>query len=117
MSSGSPAKTDTDGKHFEATEQVLNDLTDKAKDHDDSPHKHLHIPANHEEAHSRFRALFPYKSLDEFENSWHLGNYVIDRETNEKFFEPMSIYVRAGMHLLYYGKSLRQRLLKVISID
>ena len=28
---------------------------------------------------------------------------MIDRETGKKSFEPMSIYVRLGMHLLYYG--------------
>jgi phosphatidylserine decarboxylase len=28
---------------------------------------------------------------------------VLDRETGEKTFEAMSIYVRVGMHLLYYG--------------
>ena len=28
-----------------------------------------------------------------------MGNYVIDRETGEKSFEAMSIYVRLGMHL------------------
>jgi phosphatidylserine decarboxylase len=32
-----------------------------------------------------------------------MGNYVIDRYTGEKSFESMSIYVRVGMHLLYYG--------------
>ena len=32
-----------------------------------------------------------------------MGNYVIDRQTGEKSFEAMSIYVRVGMHLLYYG--------------
>jgi phosphatidylserine decarboxylase len=37
------------------------------------------------------------------ENKFHLGNYVLDRQTGEKTFEAMSIYVRVGMHLLYYG--------------
>ena len=32
-----------------------------------------------------------------------MGNYVIDRQTGQKSFESMSIYVRVGMHLLYYG--------------
>ena len=42
-------------------------------------------------------------SLEDFEESWHLGNYVIDRYTGEKSFESMSIGVRLGMHFLYYG--------------
>ncbi len=32
-----------------------------------------------------------------------MGNYVVDRTTGQKSFESMSIYVRVGMHLLYYG--------------
>ena len=32
-----------------------------------------------------------------------MGNYVIDRQTGQRSFEAMSIYVRVGMHLLYYG--------------
>lgn len=32
-----------------------------------------------------------------------MGNYVVDRQTGQKSFEPMSIYVRLGMHMLYYG--------------
>lgn len=45
-----------------------------------------------------------YDSLESFENAWHLGNYVIvDRKSGQKSFEPMSIYVRLGMHLLFYG--------------
>ncbi|KAM0710962.1 hypothetical protein Q7P35_001701 [Cladosporium inversicolor] len=43
------------------------------------------------------------ESLEDFEDSWHLGNYVIDRHTGEKTFENMSIYVRLGMHFIYYG--------------
>ena len=41
-----------------------------------------------------------------------MGNYVIiNRMTGEKTFEPMSIYVRVGMHLLYYG-SVQEELLQ-----
>ena len=39
-----------------------------------------------------------------------MGNYVIDRSTGEKAFEPMSIYVRVGMHLLYYGSEQEKAL-------
>ena len=88
--------------HFDATETILNDMTDKSKSQTD-PKDHIHTPGNHEKAHSWFRAVFPYDNLEQLENEWHLGNYVIDRETGQKSFEPMSIYVRVGMHLLYYG--------------
>lgn len=41
-----------------------------------------------------------------------MGNYVItDRATGDKTFEPMSIHVRVGMHLLYYG-SMQEKLLQ-----
>lgn len=33
----------------------------------------------------------------------HVGNYVVIRGTDEKFFESMPIYARLGMHLLFYG--------------
>lgn len=39
-----------------------------------------------------------------------MGNYVIDRKTGEKSFEAMSIYVRLGMHLLYYGSEQERAL-------
>ena len=95
--------------HLDAAETALNDLTDKAGKHDD-PKEHIHQPGSHEQSHSFFRAIFPYDSLEEFEASWHLGNYIIDRQTGEKSFEPMSIYVRAGMHLLYYGSQQEKAL-------
>lgn len=81
-------------EHLDAAEKALQDVTDKATKHDDSPHEHIHRPAAQERSHSFFRAFFPYKSLEDFENAWHLGNYVIDRQTGEKSFEEMSIYVR-----------------------
>ena len=102
MTSPNPAVQDINSKHLDATETVLNDIIDKAEEHD-APQNHLHIPSNQEKANSWFRMVFPYDSLEDFENQWHLGNYVIDRQTCRKSFEPMSIYVRVGMHCLYYG--------------
>ena len=91
-----------DTKHLDAAEAVLNDVTDKSSSHSD-PKDHIHTPANQDKAHSWFRAVFPYDSLEDLEAQWHLGNYVIDRESGQKSFEPMSLYVRVGMHLLYCG--------------
>ncbi|CAJ0747733.1 23503_t:CDS:2, partial [Entrophospora sp. SA101] len=34
----------------------------------------------------------------------HFGNFFIDRKTGEKYWENMPIYVRIGMHLLFFGK-------------
>jgi phosphatidylserine decarboxylase len=97
-----PASKKLEDKHLDAAETVLNGITDKTKVEAD-PKEHLHIPSTNDKAHSWFRAVFPYDSLQDFESQWHLGNYVIDRQTGQKSFEPMSIYVRLGMHLLYYG--------------
>lgn len=123
MTASSPAAKDIDSKHLDVAEAVLTDLTDRSEEHDD-PKAHLHTPGNQEAAHSWFRSVFPYVSLEDFENQWHLGNYVIDRQICQKSFEPMSIYVRVGMHLLYYGSEQQnvlqwkrtQRLLKEQSI-
>ncbi|KAK3631487.1 hypothetical protein LTR56_016851 [Elasticomyces elasticus] len=60
-------------------------------------------PTDSKKSHSLFRSVFPYDSLQDFEAEWHLGNYIIDRQTGKKSFEPMPLYVRLGMHLLYYG--------------
>ena len=91
-----------DRKHLESAEEVFRHLTDKAGQHGD-PQDHLHTHGDHEKAQSLFRSAFPYDTLKDFESQWHLGNYVIDRDTGQKTFEPMSVYVRLGMHLLYYG--------------
>lgn len=88
--------------HFDATESLLRTITTKSESHED-PQQHIHTPSNQPQSQSWFRAVFPYDSLEDFENQWHLGNYIIDRQTSKKSFEPMSFYVRVGMHLLYYG--------------
>ena len=92
-----------EAQHLDAAESVFKELTDKSAAHSEDPKDHIHIPSKDEKAHSWFRAVFPYNSLEDFESQWKLGNYVIDRQTGKKSFEPMSIYVRLGMHLLYYG--------------
>ena len=84
---------------FAASAAALDSITNAAENHSDLPQSHLHRPANHESAHAWLSRIIPEKRLDELETRFHLGNYVIDRETGEKSFEAMSIYVRLGMHL------------------
>lgn len=89
---------------FATLHNAINAVTDKAKDsHTQDPQEHLQVPATHEKSHAWMRRLFPYSSLDEMESAFHLGNYVIDRKTGEKTLEAMPMYVRIGMHMLYYG--------------
>ena len=99
---------DPDHDLFDCHAAALRDLTDSTtSNHAVDPKETLHQPANHESSHSFLRKHFPsaylMQHLDNLESAYHMGNYVIDRETGTKIFEPMSIYVRLGMHLLYYG--------------
>ncbi len=103
MASKTPASKDTDSQHLLAAETILTEITDTAGALEKDPREHLHVPAHDEKAHGWFRSYFPYTSLEDFESQWHLGNYIIDRKTGKKTFEAMSIYVRLGMHLIYYG--------------
>lgn len=89
--------------HLDATSALLQGLTTKSETPSD-PQQHLHTPSHSPQSHSWLRAVLPYASLEDLENSWHLGNYVLDRATGARAFEPMALYVRLGMHLLYYGR-------------
>jgi len=88
---------------FNASANALTTLTAAAENHNQSPQAHIHAPANHANSHTMLKKMFPTATLDTLETKFHMGNYVIDRQTGEKHFEEMSIYVRVGMHLLYYG--------------
>ncbi|KAL2052940.1 hypothetical protein ABVK25_006881 [Lepraria finkii] len=95
---------------FDASATALNALTNAAENHPEHPQYNLHRPADHESAHSWLAKVIPPNALNNLENRFHLGNYVIDRQTGEKSFEAMSIYVRLGMHLLYYGSEQEKAL-------
>ncbi|KAK5730315.1 hypothetical protein LTR15_000252 [Elasticomyces elasticus] len=91
--------------HLDAAVATLDSLTTtNPESHSkDTTSSQLQTPADSKKSHSLFRSVFPYDSLQDFEAEWHLGNYIIDRQTGKKSFEPMPLYVRLGMHLLYYG--------------
>ena len=91
-------------EHVEASAVALDDLTTAAgENHDAPPDEHIHRPAAAPQAHSWIRRWIPQAVQEEYEVYYHLGNYVIDRQTGKKTMEDMSIYVRLGMHFLYYG--------------
>lgn len=96
--------------NFDASAKALNSLTTAAENHPELPIAHLHRPANHESAHSWLGKILPASTVNDLESKFHMGNYVIDRQTGEKSFEAMSIYVRLGMHLLYYGSEQEKAL-------
>jgi phosphatidylserine decarboxylase len=61
------------------------------------------MPTKSSDLSKLYKELIKANPLENFEDSWHLGNYVLDHQSGKKSFEPMSIYVRLGMHFLYYG--------------
>lgn len=95
---------------FEATAAALESITDSATDHKTDPQETVHAPAHHEHSHQWLQKIFPRDSLEVWEAKMHMGNYVIDRKTGAKTFEAMSIYVRVGMHALYYGSEQEKAL-------
>src|ERR1700753_4083278 len=107
-------------EHLEASVRVLEHTLDHAvSNHGEDPKSTLLRPADHKTAHSWMHKFLPEEYVESLESSWHLGNYVIDRTTGEKHWEDMSIYVRIGMHLLYYGSEQEnalhwQRTLKLL---
>jgi phosphatidylserine decarboxylase len=97
-----------DAAHVSASATALDSLTSAAQDHPIPPLEHIHAGAAENKSHSWLKKYIPDAVLNEYENYYHMGNYVFDRETGEKSFEQMSIYVRLGMHLLYYGSRQAQ---------
>ena len=95
---------------FIASASALDQLTTQAENKNQDPKTSLHLPTHHELAQSWLSKVFPASELQYLESKLHMGNYVIDRKTGEKSFEPMSIYVRVGMHLLYYGSEQEKAL-------
>ena len=104
--------------NFQGTTLAFTHLTDIAAAHADDPKSHIHLPAHHPSSHGWLKRFIPRDILHSLEARHHMGNYVIERATGAKTFEPMSIYVRLGMHLLYYGSLQSQALhwKKVLSI-
>jgi phosphatidylserine decarboxylase len=104
MASTTPGGIELSTEHLDKTEQALSEVTTKASAQPEiSPKESLHAPANHQSSHTWLRSFLPYKSLEEFENAWHMGNYVIDRKTGHKSFEEMSIYVRVSYSIPRMG--------------
>ncbi|KAH7913058.1 phosphatidylserine decarboxylase-domain-containing protein [Hygrophoropsis aurantiaca] len=61
-----------------------------------------HIHGHHQGHFSFLKKWVP--ELETLASTHHVGNFVVDRQTGERFFESMPIYARLGMHLLFCGK-------------
>ena len=88
---------------FQASAVALDSLTTASQQHAESPLSHIHAPTAHTSTHTWIKKFFPPEVIDSYEAKYHMGNYVMDRQSGQKSFESMSVYVRVGMHLLYYG--------------
>lgn len=95
---------------YQASAGALQELTRRAENHNQPPTSHIHGSSTTSESHSWLSTWLPTTTITAVENKFHLGNYVLDRETGEKTWEAMSIYVRVGMHLLYYGSEQEKTL-------
>jgi phosphatidylserine decarboxylase len=54
--------------------------------------------------------------IEKLATSYHIGNFVLVRETQERIFESMPIYARIGMHLLFYGNA-QEKVLQYRSVE
>jgi len=90
---------------FQASAGALQELTTRAENKNQPPTSHIHGSSTSPESHAWLSKWLPAHTIESVENKFHLGNYVLDRQTGEKTWEAMSIYVRVGMHLLYYGSA------------
>lgn len=60
---------------------------------------------HHAVKNSWFKGFFDKLTWERFFSDEHFGNFVItDRATQTRTFEPMPLYVRVGMHLVFHGK-------------
>jgi len=95
---------------YNASANALQELTYLAENKNQPPTSHIHGSSSTAESHAWLTKFLPHHTIQSVENKFHLGNYVLDRQTGEKTWEAMSIYVRVGMHLLYYGSSQEELL-------
>jgi hypothetical protein len=84
----------THDAHVNASAAALDTLTTAAENHPDPPLEHIHGGAAEAKSHSWIKKYIPDAVLNDYENRYHLGNYVIDRETGEKSFEQMRCVVQ-----------------------
>jgi len=80
--------------------EALEHVVEQSSSHHDVSHS-IHATAHSIGHLPLLKKLVP--GLENLANKYHVGNYVVVRGTNEKFFESMPIYARLGMHLLFYG--------------
>ncbi|GAA6008359.1 hypothetical protein JCM11491_004448 [Sporobolomyces phaffii] len=81
---------------------VLDSLTHDAAGDNAAEEQDIHTPADTAVHHKWLKRFVP--GIETLAAKYHLGNWVVDRQTGEKRWESMPIYVRIGMQILYHGK-------------
>jgi len=119
----SQANAQTQPAEHEVAASTLESLVQHSGDHPHTP-LHVNLPSDQVPSHP-WVASIKHKLAPIAEKlavREHCGNFVVPRGTNDKVWEPMPIYVRLGMHLLFstghkYADSARiESLLKEQSI-
>ncbi|PCH35514.1 hypothetical protein WOLCODRAFT_156209 [Wolfiporia cocos MD-104 SS10] len=87
--------------------ETLNKLVDHSAEHHDVRHG-IHAPMHRLSELPLVHKLIP--GLEKLASEYHVGNFIVNRATGQKFFESMPIYPRLGMHLLFYGGEQRKLL-------
>ena len=75
--------------NIKASATALDSLTTAAGNHPIPPLEHIHAGAADNKSHAWLKKFLPDSVLNEYENRYHFGNYVIDRKTGQKSFEEM----------------------------
>ncbi|KAG5647920.1 hypothetical protein DXG03_007844 [Asterophora parasitica] len=88
---------DADEGHLSS---ALTALVDRSATHPDVS-QNIHTPMHCIPRIEWIHSLVP--GLEELSATYHIGNFVLVRETEEMQFEHMPIYARVGMHLVFYG--------------
>ncbi|GAA5931110.1 uncharacterized protein JCM15063_002546 [Sporobolomyces koalae] len=79
---------------------VLDTLTHEPTD--PPPALDVHTPSDQAVHHAWLKKLVP--GIETIAAKYHLGNWVVDRQSGQRRWESMPIYVRIGMQMLYHGK-------------
>jgi len=98
----SQANAQTQPAEHEVAASTLESLVQHSGDHPHTP-LHVNLPSDQVPSHP-WVASIKHKLAPIAEKlavREHCGNFVVPRGTNDKVWEPMPIYVRLGMHLLF----------------
>ncbi|TCD65978.1 hypothetical protein EIP91_001970 [Steccherinum ochraceum] len=95
-----PDNLPKESRHPSVAANTLGTLVDNSARHADVQH------GIHAQMHKLRDSEFVHKlipGIEKVASDYHVGNFVVDRQSGEKFFESMPLYPRLGMHLLFYG--------------